>query len=157
MAPLRAVCVPGSIPFLALAILLSACGKDAAGPAEPDPVTEADVVGTWRTSVPIPGASVKVIMEIREDHSVTVSQKFAGVIKTAPDSLLDVSAESGTWSLAGGKLASTKTHCLYGTSPDYKLAEAPCTDPIAKEYRVAVTGNSMTVVENTSTYLFIRD
>jgi hypothetical protein len=141
---------------MALAGLFVACEKSATGP-EAAALTEADLPGTWRTSIPAVGFTVKVIMEIGADHSVNFAQKYTGVVPGAPDSAVDKSYESGRWSLSGGVLSSTKVACRYATPPAFQLQDTTCAAPITQQYSLAIKGNSMTVVEGTSTYLFLRD
>jgi hypothetical protein len=142
---------------LVLAGLFLACEKSATAPEQPVVLREADVTGTWRTSVPALGFTVKVMMEIGTDHSLKFSQKYAGVVAGSPDSTLDRSLETGTWTLTNGILSSNKVACSYGNAPAYQLKDTTCAAPIAKAYNLQVNGNSMTVIEGTSAYVFTRD
>jgi hypothetical protein len=141
----------------ALAGLAVGCGEDAAGPSKPSTITEADVTGVWRTSVPAPGFTVKVVMNISADHSIDFSTKYAGVIPGKPDSLQDRADEAGTWSLNNGVMRLTKTDCKYATAPDYHLKDSTCVAPLIKDYSLGLKGNSMTVVEGTGTFVFTKD
>lgn len=148
---------PRLVLGIALASVFLACGKDTTGPENTAPITEADVTGTWRTSVPALGFIVKVKMDIGADHSMNFSQKYAGMIAATPDSAVDHSYESGTWSLSGGVLKSAKVLCQYASAPDFQLKESACADPVSKDYSLNIKGNTMTVVEGTAVYVFTRD
>ncbi|MDB5051177.1 MAG: hypothetical protein JWO30_4248 [Fibrobacteres bacterium] len=142
---------------IALAGLLLACGKDATGPESAAVITEADVTGTWRTSVPAAGFTVKVIMEVTADHNMNFAQKYAGVVPGKPDSAVDKSYESGTWSLNAGILTSQKVACRYASPPNFQLKDSTCIAPVSNDYSLAIKGNTMTVVLGTATFVFTRD
>lgn len=145
------------LPLLVLAAIVLGCEKEANGPDNAPVITESDVTGTWRTSVPVTGFTVKVVMEIAADHSMNFSQKYAGLIKASPDSVIDRSYESGMWALTHGVMKTNKVTCRYAVEPSYQLQNAACEAPVSKEYSLGINGNKMTVVEGTTTYVFTRD
>jgi hypothetical protein len=139
-------------------LVLAACSEKDLG-AGPAPASETDIIGTWRAAIPIPGGStiVKVTMEIKADHTLIVSQKLAGVVPGNPQLEVDQAKETFTWTLQAGVLKSVKTQCEYGKEPDYQLKSESCQLPLDKEASVAISGNSWTVLENRTTYTFIKD
>lgn len=142
---------------LAFGLALAACGDDAAGPAQAASLTETDVTGTWRATVPAPGFTATVVMDLRADHTIGFSQSLAGLVPGASDSTVDWAYETGTWSLQGSSLSYQKAACRYAPKPGEPLKDSTCTAPLTKTYTPTIKDGKMSVVEGASVYTFTRD
>lgn len=137
---------------------LSACDfKDLAGAGKKDPANEATVIGTWRSNYPAPGGNtdIKVTMRIDPDHTLVLSQRMAN--PGGPEEFVELSRETGSWSLQDGSFKSSRTACEYSAAPDYKLKPADCKLPLEKEIPVQVTGGAWTILEEGKPIVFRKD
>jgi hypothetical protein len=141
----------------AFGLVFWACGGDSTGPDQAAALTEADVTGTWRATVPAPGFIAQVVMDIRADHTLAFSQRLTGILPSAPDSTVDWAYETGTWSLQGNSLGYLKAACRYSPKPGEALKDSTCNAPLSKSYTPTFKDGKMSVAEGTSVYTFTKD
>lgn len=150
-----------------MAALLALSGCELTGLKKADdetaqPATEATVVGIWRTNIPTGKAppepvDIKVTMQVNADHTMLLSQRIA-TGQPAPNDFVEIVKEYWTWSVADGKMLSTKTACTYKDPATMKEIEgAPCAAPTSKSADISVKGSAWTVVENNQPIVFRKD
>jgi hypothetical protein len=149
----------------AAAILaLSACDLTSLKKADDEtrqPATEATVVGIWRTNIPVttttPPSDIKVTMQVNADHTMLLSQRVA-TGQAAPYDFVEIAHEFWSWSVADGKMASTKTTCEYKDPATMQpTAETECREPKSKSADINVKGKAWTVLENDQPVVFRKD
>lgn len=151
MIPMR----PRLLAWVLLAQVLAACTGSDTG-VEPASRGESDVLGTWRTKVLFGSTTIMAAMEIKADHSITISRTLKGGF--AADTSLEYEnvREEGTWIIENGLMKATKESCRYIDSTAI-LAPAPCQAPIKKEVALSISGSQWTIIEGEATYTFVRD
>ncbi|MDB5104848.1 MAG: hypothetical protein JWP91_2537 [Fibrobacteres bacterium] len=150
---------PRFLSGFALVCILAACTHESTGVDAVVPPTEADLIGTWRTSASLGSATISAAMDIKSDHSIVLSQKMKGAVAANPEIEFEQARESGSWSYqpAGPVLKTLKVDCQYADIDTHELAAAPCKAPIGKDIMVNINGRTWTVVDGSATYLFEKD
>ena len=125
------------------------------------PATEATVVGIWRTNIPIttttPPSDVKVTMQVDAEHTMLLSKRVA-TGQPAPYDFVEVSKENYTWSVADGKMSSTKTTCTYkDPATMQEIPGMPCQAPLSQDAPINVKGKAWTIVQGDQAIIFRKD
>lgn len=126
------------------------------------PATEATVLGVWRTNIPTgqtPPAptDIKVTMVVESNHTMLLSQRIA-TGQPAPYDFVEISKESWSWSVADGKMASSKTTCEYKDPATMEpTGETECREPKTKSADINVKGKAWTVVDASGPVVFRKD
>lgn len=138
---------------MAMGLALSACDLTQVTKANNDtkqPATEATVIGTWRTDIPVsqaPPIVMKMTMVINANHTLLTSQRLP-TGEAAPYDNIETAHENWTWSVADGKLSSQKTTCEY-RDPKNPTADptTECQPPLTRDAAINVNGSAWTIVD----------